>query len=132
MTLREDVAAEVDPKRRSRLKAEYLRDLWAAEWPAIGKPTITRTVGGQSWAIVFDERPAVVRDNAGNIVGIDAKVRVFRAGVELRVDPHRICINPPILVPDGLGGFELNPREAFLRWLVDSLRGTPNARGWRP
>lgn len=132
MTLRDDVAGEPDPKRRSRLKAEYLRDLWAAEWPAIGNPTVSRTVGGQNWSIVFQERPKVIRDKDNNIVGIDARVRVFKDGVELHVDGHRVCVNPPILVPDGTGGYELNPREAFLRWLVESLRDTPNARGWRP
>lgn len=132
MPLREDIAGEPDPKVRSRLKAEHLRDLWAAEWPVNGNPTIARTVNGQNWAIVFQQRPTIIRDKDGNIVGIDAMVRVFRNGVELHVDGHRICINPPILVPDGLGGYELNPREAFLTWLVDSLRDTPNASGWRP
>lgn len=84
--------------------------------------------GGLS--IVFDERPALIRDKQGAVIGVDAMVRVFRAGNELRVDPHRICINPPVLVPDG-NTFREDPAEAYLTWLVESLRDAPNARGWR-
>lgn len=146
MTLRDTLVAELNPRVRARLKAEYLRDLWTAEWPVSGTPTVTRRVGAQNWSIVFDERPKVIRDQDGGIIGIDAMVRVFRGTTELKVDPHRICINPPVLVPDGTthtvidpvsgetyekDNFELNPREAYLRWLVESIRGVPNAAGWR-
>lgn len=144
MTLRDDLNAEVNPKVRAALKAEHLRALWSAEW--VKDLTITRRVGAQIWAIVFDAPPELIRDKQGEPIGIDAMVRVFRNGVELRIDPHRICINPPVLVPDGTtrtvvdavtgdqyetDNFELNPREAYLRWLVESIRDNPNSAGWR-
>ena len=146
MTLRDTVLAEPDAKVRARLKAEYLRDLWAAAWPATGNLSITRRVGTQDWTILFDERPTLVRDLDGSIVGIDAMVRVFRGTTELRVDPHRNCVNPPIMVPDGTTytvtdpetgetyekkNYALNPREAYLRWLEQTLRDNPNLKGWR-
>ena len=146
MTLRDDVLAEPDPRVRARLKAEHLRDLWAAAWPATGNLSITRRVGAQDWTILFDERPTLVRDRAGNTIGIDAMVRVFRGTTELKVDPHRICINPPIMVPDGTTStvtdaetgetyqkrnYTLDPREAYLTWLVQTLRDNPNPKGWR-
>lgn len=107
-----------------------------ALWPASGPMAVSR--GGMS--IVFDERPALIRDKQGMVVGVDAMVRVFRAGNELRVDPHRICINPPMMVPDGtfrdtpdgpVSNFREDPVEAYLTWLVESLRDVPNAKGWR-
>ena len=146
MTLRDTVIAEPDPKARARLKAEHLRDLWAAAWPATGNLSITRRVGTQDWTILFDERPTLVRDRDGSIVGIDAMVRVFRGTTELRVDPHRNCVNPPIMVPDGTTytvtdpetgetyekkNYALNPREAYLRWLEQTIRDNPNLKGWR-
>lgn len=142
-TFRETLASEPSAKVRARLKAETLRDLFAAEWT--DGLTIARQVGAQTWSLVFTERPALIRDNEGAIIGIDALIRVFRGATELKVDPHRICVNPPVLVPDGgfvtatdeagqaysQPTFVEDPREAYLRWLVDSLRGTPNAPGWR-
>lgn len=142
MTLRDDVIAEADPKVRARLKAEFLRNLWSSEW--VEGFSVTRRVNNQNWEIRFDERPKLIRDRLGQIVGIDAMVRVFRGNNEIRIDPHRICINPPIMVPDGttspvvvngvtrqVANLELNPREAYLRWLVDSIRDNPNQDGWR-
>lgn len=91
--------------------------------------------GGVS--IVFDERPALIRDRAGLVVGVDAMVRVFRGTNEVKVDPHRICINPPVMVPDrgvdadGMATYREDPAEAYLTWLVESLRDAPNAKGWR-
>ena len=146
MTLRDTVLAEPDPRVRMRLKAEHLRDLWAAAWPATGNLSITRRVGTQNWTILFDERPTLARDRDGTTIGIDAMVRVFRGTTELKVDPHRICINPPIMVPDGTTSavtdpvtgetyqkknYKLDPREAYLTWLVQTLRDNPNPKGWR-
>lgn len=67
------------------------------------------------------------------LVGIDAMVRVFRGREELQVDPHRICINPPLLVadPSDPEGYREDPYEAFLMWLEGTIRHTPSPKGWR-
>jgi hypothetical protein len=94
--------------------------------------------------IEFQEQPKFILDKQGNPIAVDAMVRVYVGGVEQQVDPHRICINPPMLVPDGTthteflndgtpyeaDNFREDPREAYLTWLEQSIRGVPNAKGW--
>lgn len=132
-TVRERIAGGRDAKGRAGLRAAIAKEAVEALWPASGPMAVNR----DGLSIVFDERPALIRDKEGTVIGVDAMVRVFRAGNEVKVDPHRICINPPVLVPDGavdaqgFATFREDPTEAYLSWLVDSLTSTPNAKGWR-
>lgn len=102
-----------------------------------------------SLTVEFDDEPRILSNRAGTGVAVDATIRVFDTrGRELRIDPHRICVNPPILVPDGtftttkrlLHGREIemkvpnlveDPEEAYLSWLFDSIQQTPAAKGFR-
>lgn len=121
-TLRERIAVARNAKERSGLRAVISKEAVDALWPVSGPLAVARN----GWTIVFDGRPALIRDRQGAVVGVDAMVRVFRNATELHVDPHRICINPPV-IHNG----EENPVEAYLTWLVESLRDAPNAKGWR-
>lgn len=76
--------------------------------------------------VVFDAMPELMRDREGNVIGIDAMVRAFRAGSELRIDPHRRFYNPP-LMHDGA----VDPLGAYRAMLFDSIEETPHPAGWR-
>lgn len=122
-TIRDRLVAIAEPKARMAAKvqevARVLTDV--AKGLRIERKDLT---------VEFQDAPKVILDKAGNVVGIDALVRAYDAdGRELQVDPHRICINPPLLVPDG-DGFREDPLEAYLTWLEQSIRGVPNAKGW--
>lgn len=89
--------------------------------------------------------PGLVVNGAGEVVGVDAWIRLFdQADGEVRVDPHRILVNPPTgVVTDTRRGFDLelgrfvdrkvlvDPDAAFWEALWDSVLRTPNERGWR-
>lgn len=137
--IRERMAAIADPRQRATARAEEVKD------------TVPDIVQGTSirrgdLRIEFDAAPQfIMHPVSGEVIGIDALVRVFRGAVELEVDPHRVCINPPTLVPDGtthteftlsgqpyeVDNFEENPRAAYLTWLEQSLRVVPNVGGFR-
>lgn len=139
----ERVAAARDTKERAGIRAAVV----AERLEALGiRAGFEVERGGDR--IVFDDEPRFIRDRAGDVIGVDAMVRVFRGGEELRIDPHRICVNPPVMVRTPgtrvvhreIGGvqrrielprFDVDPGEAYLQWLEESLRETPNARGWR-
>lgn len=110
--------------------------------------TVGRTVPRGDLDIVFDDAAALILNGQGEVSGVDATVRVFRRGRELQVDPHRICVNPPLFVPDGttrteqrmLHGQEItvivpvyreDPVEAYLTWLRESIEEKPAPRGFR-
>lgn len=110
-----------------------------------------------SFRLVFDELPTPVLDKQGQVVGVSVMVRLFDGLTEVRIDPHRVIINPPTvpranltyvdsgatdargeLLRDKYG--ELlkrrvvgvpNPEAALVEALWDSIDGTPNAKGWR-
>lgn len=128
---------------RAPYKAALLRDRTAEFGLAKG----TRITRGPL-TIEFDDAPRIIENRAAVGVAIDATVRVFRDGRELRVDPHRICVNPPILVPDGtvtvekrslhgleieveVPGYREDPVEAYLRWLIESIEEKPAENGFR-
>lgn len=136
--IRERIAGTVGNKERAAVRTAEV----ALTLADIDKGTrITRG----DLIIEFDAAPAFIFDKRGNVVGIDALVRVFRGAVELKVDPHRVCVNPPTCVPDGtthtaidefgveyeVNNFREDPREAYLTWLEQSIRGVPNAGGFR-
>lgn len=143
MTEREVVEA-LPEAERAPYKAALIRDR-AASLGLVKGTRLTR----DGLTIEFDDAPRVIQNRAGVGTAIDAMVRVFDSrGRELQVDPHRICINPPILVPDGtftlekraLHGIEYearvpnlveDPEEAYLRWLVATITETPAAKGFR-
>lgn len=77
--------------------------------------------------IVFDQPPDFIYDREGQIAGVDAWVRAFApSGREIRIDPHRRIINPPTM-REG----QSDPLEAFRVAVAQSIRDTPNPRGWR-
>lgn len=131
---------------------DELARLAAAERPAYKAATVRAailarkttdqlTVERNGLTLVFDATPVV---KGGSI---DATIRAFRDGKELKVDPHRVCVNPPILVEDGFTDVEVDnshgkriarvptyredPWQAYLDWLFDSVQTTPNHDGWR-
>lgn len=129
--------ASGDRKGARALKAAIVRD------SVLKLPS---TVVVKDLTMVFDAPPALVTNREGDVVGVDATVRVFRDGVDLRVDPHRVCINPPLHRPDGtftdvewtdpLGRVRTarrantveDPVGAYLDWLYDSVTTTPGLR----
>ncbi|PZG20620.1 hypothetical protein [Nonomuraea aridisoli] len=72
--------------------------------------------------------PAVIRNAAGEPVGVDAWVQLHDAqGREVPIDPHRRIINPPTVTRDG----RQDPAAAFWESVWDSIDETPNPGGWR-
>src|SRR3990167_9889956 len=69
------------------------------------------TKGGRR--LVFDQLPAPVIGKQGELVGIDVMVRLFDGATEVRIDPHRVIINPPtvpnanVTFVDGIDNFGL-------------------------
>lgn len=47
--------------------------------------------------LVLDAAPAFIRNKRGEVVGIDAMVRLFDGVREIPIDPHRILVNPPLV-----------------------------------
>ena len=118
----------------------------------------TNTIETDNLSIKFLEEPQLIYSKRNNdIIGIDATVNVFSNGVELEVDPHRICINPPTYVkvpieqatredivvyepkqpPEegftdkALYALRFDRWAAYKDWLIDSIVRTPNQKGFR-
>lgn len=72
--------------------------------------------------LLFDAEPELQYNAAGEPVGIDAWVRAFRGGNEIKIDPHRRFFNPPV---------GRNPLVEYEQMLFDQIAEEPNARGWR-
>lgn len=97
---------------------EALWDIWPERGPmAMHKDGLT---------LIFDERPALVLKDEDTIIGIDAMVRAFRAGYEVKVDPHRRFILPPV-IHEG----QFDPIGAYQSILFDSIAEAPAPGGWR-
>ena len=45
--------------------------------------------------LVFDQLPALVRNKAGEVVGVSAMVRLLDGVAEVPIDPVRVFLNPP-------------------------------------
>ena len=137
-----DITSEKDSKVRSKLKSEKILDTVSGKY----RPGTEIYLADSGLRVVFDAEPQAILDQDGNSVGIDALVRVFDSDRELEVDPHRVFINPPIMVPDG--GFEEyldkssnktvriptykeDAEAAYLQSLEDSIKQAPNSKGWR-
>ena len=43
----------------------------------------------------FDQLPTPVRNQKGETIGVDVMVRLFDGLREIRIDPHRVIVNPP-------------------------------------
>lgn len=97
--------------------------------------------------IEFQRAPERVYSHSGDVIGIDALVRVYELdGTERKVTAHREVCPPPLLVPDGtfrtqespltpgffvsVPNYREDPREAYFVWLAESIRETPHAAGW--
>lgn len=136
MALLDDIAAETTAKGRARVRATAIRD-------AIRDGSRTFTRG--RWTLTISDFD-VVRNWDGTVVGIEVFVRVYRDGVEVRVDNHRRIVNPPVLTKDGttrqvttqtgqtltVPNYTPNPRAALLDALLQSIESTPNPSGWTP
>ena len=46
-------------------------------------------------SLVFDELPRLVLNQRSELVGVSVMVRLFLNGTEVRIDPHRMILNPP-------------------------------------
>lgn len=95
------------------------------------------------YTLFLDAAPALITNADGAIVGIDAMVRLFQNGNELPVDPHRICINPPLQVVTAPARYNqsgemtrdravrLDPEAAYWEWLWANVLEVSNPKGWR-
>ena len=52
---------------------------------------------GQHKRLIFDELPVPVLDKNGTVIGVSVMVRLFEGPTEIRIDPHRVIINPPLV-----------------------------------
>jgi len=112
----------------------------------VGKAKPYATIRG-SRRLVFDEMPTPMLNKRGEVIGVSVMVRLFDGPTEIRIDPHRVIINPP-LVPranltyvDGVNidGNPIKrrvvgaqaPEAALVEAIWDSVESAPNAKGWR-
>ena len=73
--------------------------------------------------LVITRRPELIRNRAGEVVGVDAWVELYdERGNKVPIDSHRRIINPPTRDRAGAG-----PVEAFFEALWDSVIETPAA-----
>ncbi|KKR91230.1 hypothetical protein A2409_03755 [Candidatus Curtissbacteria bacterium RIFOXYC1_FULL_41_36] len=120
-TTKEDVQ---DTERKATIvRNEVLKNKPNGEW--------SFTKDGQK--LILDDDPKLIYNEQGQIIGIDALIRLFKDGEEQKVDPHRISINPPLQIPDenNPDNFIYNPYQAYQQWLWDTVTDTPNPAGWR-
>lgn len=97
--------------------------------------------------VVIDARPELIHGKGNAVIGTDALLRVFVGAEELRVDPHRIVINPPTVPRSGITEkvigadkygrplfettYSPDPEAAFIEALFNTVSNMPNPRGWR-
>lgn len=124
-----------DPAREAR--AEAVRADIRRRWDE--RQGATLSVDRGDTRLEFYRPPDYILDADGEIVGVDAWVRLYDArGVEVRIDPHRRIINPPTVprsgireAPDTPRELTVNAAEAFIEAVVDSVQRVPNPKGWR-
>jgi len=134
MALLDDINAEPTNKGRARIRATAIRD-------AIRDGSKTFSRG--RWSLTVSQFD-LVRDGDGLVVGIEVFVRVYRDGIEVRVDPHRRIVNPPVLSKNGgtrqvttqtgdvltVPTYTVNVRAAILDALLHNIQSAPNPAGW--
>lgn len=104
-------------------RADLVRDACAEVWHGDGSLDVVR----DGYTLVFDHQPDYIYGADGQIIGVDAWVRLYGPdGQEVPVDPHRRIVNPPT-VHQG----ETDPAAAFRAAVWDSVRDSPNPDGWR-
>lgn len=118
MTLRDDIQAVRDndaltvaEKRAAiyQLKADAIEELFA---PRVGQ-TITRGI-----YTVTLLKPVVVHPNKT----VEFWIAATKNGIPVPLDLPILLVNPPIMVPDGAGGFTLNLLQAIRDVLMDLVR----------
>ncbi|MGR6923080.1 hypothetical protein ACU635_53250 [[Actinomadura] parvosata] len=130
-----------------RERAEAIKDVCARDWRDKKTPVIEKARGQQR--LEFYREPDFIYDKDGQIVGVDAWVRLYGPdGREVRVDPHRRIVNPPTVPRSGVQEVDAGRRDdrgqpikervltpdpltAFYEAVWDSVEGVPNAKGWR-
>lgn len=118
MTLRTDIQAVrdngalTDAERRSaiyELKASAIEALFA---PRVGQ-TISRGI-----YTVTLLKPVVVHPNRT----VEFWIAATKNGLPVALDLPILIVNPPIMVPDGVGGFTENLLQAIRDVLMDLIR----------
>lgn len=128
-----------DPIRKQR--AEAVKAACDQEWTTRPGGKLEKS-GRSGLKLVVDKAPEFIYGTDGEIVGVDAWVRLFNdVEQELRIDPHRRIINPPTVPRSGIRVVgdgddavrELtpDPLAAFWEAVWDSVEDAPNPRGWR-
>ncbi|MFC5834662.1 hypothetical protein [Nonomuraea insulae] len=130
-----------------RERAEAIKDVAARDWRDKKQPVIDKARGQNR--LEFYQEPDFIYDKDGEIVGVDAWVRLYGPdGKELRVDPHRRIVNPPTVPRSGVQEMDTGKRDdrgqpikdriltpdpavAFYEAVWDSVESVPNAKGWR-
>lgn len=132
----------VRAREQAQVRAEAVKAAVDANWR--GEKAAERD--GQT--LIFDRKPEFILNKQGEIIGVDAMVRLFRDGEEVPIDPHRVIINPPTVPRANLTYFDvidnetgvvtkervigaINPAAAWEEAVWDSVIGMPNAKGWR-
>lgn len=123
-----------------RERAEAVREACARQWRD-RDGDVFDVRGGRR--LVFYQEPGFIVDDGGEVVGVDAWVRLYEpGGQEARIDPHRRIINPPTVPragvrevrgagPDDVARVVTpDPGEAFWEAVWESVAGAPNPRGW--
>lgn len=94
---------------RDNPRALAVRDAFAGQ-------TKGRVVTRGPLRLIFDELPSLVRNQAGEAVGVSVMVRLFDGLTEIRIDPHRVILNPPT-VPRANLTYEVGALDAENRFV---------------
>jgi hypothetical protein len=116
---------DVAGRRVVTSRAQTVLEAVYSEW---SKRRLLMITGPQALALVLLTEPAPVTNDLGDIVGLEVFVSAYQHGRQQPVDPHRIFVNPPLLVRSG-SGWRYAPMAAFALSLVQSVITTPNERG---
>lgn len=136
------------------VKALEVRTALASTWASKTGPTVAQERDG--YRLELTEAPSMILGKRGEIIGVDAWVMLFdEKGEEVRIDPHRRFINPPLQVVEQRAVYETDergkavtdkdgkpmllsprvlrhdPEAAYWEVLWQSVMGVPNAKGWR-
>ncbi|ADG88895.1 hypothetical protein [Thermobispora bispora] len=120
-------------------RADAVRNAIAQRWAGNGRKLESVRNGRR---LVFTSQPEFIRNATGDVVGVDAWVRLYDGdGKELPIDPHRIIVNPPVIPRSGIKEtvdakgkatrvLTPSPYEAFIEAVWDSVESQPNPSGW--
>lgn len=132
-----------DNRLQPQVRAEAVKTAVDSVWA--GEKATTR----EGKTLVFERKPEFILNKRGEIVGVDAMVRMFDAdGTEIPIDPHRVIVNPPTVPRSGIQETDTGQKDDLGRAIVtrkltpdpalaweeavwDSVLAAPNPGGWR-